>query len=381
IIALLGCCFLGCQHYLDIKPDKSMATPGTLKDLHRLLNNFDAFNSGFPGLGEETSDDVWLTDARWAALDEVERSNYCFNNIETPVGRWHSTYMAVVHSNIVLQGLIEIDEPSSATYQRAHLEGGARFFRAHAYYQLAQVFAKHYNAATAGTELGIVLRRGTAIDEPLARATVAETYDAIITDLQQACQLLPPSVRTTNLPNKAAAYGLLSRTYLTMGQYELAGYYADSALMYHDVLLDYNELDAGSNSPFPRFHEETIHLSRMTSSSVSTSRAAISPVLLASYAPHDLRHALFFRRNTDGTHRFKGSYDGSSGTTLFNGLSAAELYLTKAECLARKGQGEKALELMNRLLIHRWENGYFQPFTVDNTSDVLEFVLHERRKE
>lgn len=374
-------CLSGCQQYLAVKPDKSMATPTTLKDLQRLLNNIDAMNDGFPALGEETGDDVLLTLANWNSLNEIERNNYIFNNVETAAGRWSQKYVAVACSNIILEGLKDLDEPSGALYNREHMEGGALFFRAHAYFQLVQVFAEHYDESTAGTNPGIVLRSRSAIDEPLIRATVAESYAAIIADLQRACSLLPTAVATPNLPSRAAAYSLLSRTYLTMAQYGPAGLYADSALMLHNVLLDFNLLDTNANMPFPRFYGETIHDSRMTTVIASTGRAVVNPELLAGYDHDDLRRKLFFLRNPDGNHRFKGAFDGINGGTVFNGISTGELYLTRAECLARAGFNDEALTMMNELLRHRWVSGRYEPATRGNTPDVLAFVLRERRKE
>ena len=54
----------------------------------------------------------------------------------------------------------------------------------------------------------------------------------------------------------------------------------------------------------------------------------------------------------------------------------------RAECAARAGNKDAALNDLNQLLKHRWDSMYvFNPVTAASAEDALDSVLMERRKE
>src|SRR5690606_9050765 len=107
---------------------------------------------------------------------------------------------------------------------------------------LAQVFCKVFDPRDAETQAGLVIRRGTALEENLRRATVAQTYEQMLSDVQMAIRLLPNSTLVPTRPNKPAAYALMARIHLVTGNYDHAGLYADSVLRNNNALIDYNTL-------------------------------------------------------------------------------------------------------------------------------------------
>src|SRR5690606_21692174 len=72
-------------------------------------------------------------------------------------------------------------------------------------------------------------------------------------------------------------------------------------------------------------------------------------------------------------------YAGS--LVYFSGIATDEIYLIKAECLARLGQGQAALDVLNELMINRWKESEFQPLNEEGAENVLRLILEERRKE
>jgi hypothetical protein len=94
---------------------------------------------------------------------------------------------------------------------------------------------------------------------------------------------------------------------------------------------------------------------------------------------NDLRKTIFFKSNGNGSYAFKGNYTGIDG--IFSGIATDELYLMKAECLARQGKAGESLNVLNALLITRYKNGLFTPVTAVNATDALQKILAERRKE
>ena len=64
----------------------------------------------------------------------------------------------------------------------------------------------------------------------------------------------------------------------------------------------------------------------------------------------------------------------------FTGLATDELYLIKAECLARRNHKEEALLYLNKLLEKRVKTGTFKPIIAVDIDETLQLILTERRK-
>src|SRR3546814_19778884 len=101
----------------------------------------------------------------------------------------------------------------------------------------------------------MVLRITTDISEASTRSSIQDTYDFILSDLKDAVPYLPQRQELATRPSRAAAYGLLARTYLSMREYERAGNYADSCLMIQSELIDFNTTivippDTDAQNPF-----------------------------------------------------------------------------------------------------------------------------------
>lgn len=226
---------------------------------------------------------------------------------------------------------------------------------------------------------GIPLRLNADFNDPSTRQSIADGYDQVLADLKKSARMLPDVVPSPTRPSKAAAYGMLSRVYLQMRDYIAAGEYADSCLRFQQRLLDYNTLTITVNFPLPHLNEEVIFESRVaTAGPIVQSRALINPVLYDMYHTDYLRKLAFFRAS--GTsYIFKGSYQ--AGATLFNGITTAEMLLTRAECKARDGKVNEALDDLNLLLQYRYRTGTFVPTLATSSIEALEIIKDERRKE
>ncbi len=248
--------------------------------------------------------------------------------------------------------------------------------------QVAWIWSLAYDEASSATDLGIPLRVDPNFNGISKRSDLKETYNQIIRDFKEAANLLPEVPIHPMRPSKSAAYGWLARTYLSMRNYDSALVYCSKYLDRHSDLIDFNLLNPSSNSPIASFNKE-VAFHTILKSPVSSSQIRIDSNLYNSYNNNDLRKAIFFRPNGNGTFRFKGSYDGSSaGASPFNGIATDEIYLTKAECLARLGNTDASLVDLNTLMGKRWKNdGSWIPFTTSSSSEALTIILSERRKE
>ena len=187
-------------------------------------------------------------------------------------------------------------------------------------------------------------------------------------------------------PSKAAAYGLLSRAYLTMRKYDSAFKYSNLCLGIKNQLMDYNN-DPDINGslsadvPFKPFNKEIIFYSQVDQwlGLNATYQGKIDTTLYASYDNNDWRKTAFFVENT-GYQQWKGSY-ASDAYNMFSGIATDEMYLTRAECYARAGNKNAAMTDLNTLLIKRWMTASWVPLTATDAADALSKILLDRRKE
>lgn len=378
------------KEWLEERSDKSLVVPTSLADLQALLDNTAYMNGNhlgggtLPEMGENGADDYILDDNVWNSMSVEYKNAYIWNEdiFEGNTGLdWNRPYMTVFYSNIVMGHLSEIIPNENELLEYKNIKGSALFFRANAFFHLAQVFGKPYNHLTAETDLGIPLRLDSDFNTPTARSTIRETYEQIISDLEEALPLLPNLPQFKTRPSKAAVYGLKARIYLVMQEYENALLNAEACFNIQSDLIDFNSINVNSNLPFLRFNSEVIFDASIISSLAYD--YIVSPYLYSSYGTDDLRKFAYFRE-VSGDLKFKGSYIRSQWV-CFGGLATDEIYLIIAECSARLGQVQPAMETLNTLLENRYTkvNGIssYTPIEVASQEEAIDFILDERRRE
>ncbi|MDP9078834.1 MAG: RagB/SusD family nutrient uptake outer membrane protein [Bacteroidota bacterium] len=382
-LALLPACKKG---FLDQRPNKALLVPSTVADLRALLDNTLVFNTT-PGLTLVADGDFYTTNTAYQSFSlDMERNSYTWAKdifAAVPAPDWNIPYQQIFYANVVLEGVSKLAADTSA--ERRAVQGTALFSRAYALFNLAQEFAAPYTAATANSAPGVPVRLSSDVNLHIQRGNVQQAYNQVIADLNAARSLLPATTAYKSRPTAAAAQALLARVSLSMGNYPLAARYADSVLAGNPPLIDYNTLNAASTRPFPRAlpdgNDEVLYYSVLVSYSFNSSAAQtfIDSGLYRSYDVNDLRKGLFYRELTPGNFKFKGNYAGT--LQLFSGLATDELYLISAECRARAGKAQAALDRLNTLLAKRWRSETFVPLVAADAPAALRLVLTERRKE
>ncbi|SEL41505.1 RagB/SusD family nutrient uptake outer membrane protein [Parapedobacter koreensis] len=377
----LAFCNYGCDPFLDVKPNKKLVIPQSLDDLQALLDYYPNIQFD-PAIGEVSADDYYLTTEIWNGLfSENDRQLYIWADhgiYSTAPLDWIYPYRNIYQANVVIENLSALTSDLDDLERWNSIMGQALFLRARAFLSVALIWSKPYNANTADTDLGIPIRLSSDFNLISNRSTLRESYNQILKDLQAAVEYLPSTAIHPYRASKPAALALLARTYLYMGDYANCLLHAEACLALRDDLLDYNTLEKSATYPIPEFNQEILYQSTQSSPPIAPSRAKIDSTLYNSYNDNDLRKTLFFRENSDSSHSFKGSYN--SGNTLFSGLATDEVYLMRAECLARLGEYEKALANLNALLEKRMVTETFQPIGIPDGS-LLDLILEHRRKE
>ena len=385
-IFILAGPFCSCKKdWLDAKPDISLVIPAAIGDYQKVLDNSGVFNNIYAGLGEISSDDYYITDNSWQSLSSTPQKNAYIWATDIYQGDnslidWPGPYQQVFNANIALEGIRNIVHNASNLADWNNVYASALFYRAFAFYNLAQLFTKPYDSATASSDLGIPLRLSSDVKQKVTRSSLKQSYEQIIADLLNAASLLPTTPLYKTRPSKPAAFALLARTYLAMAEYDKALLYSDSSLTLTNLLIDYNSLNPSLGNPIPRLNNnnETIFHVRFLYSIFYPNTLIVDSSLYRSYDSNDLRKIVFFKNNS-GVPRYKGSYDHS--LFLFGGIATDELFLIRAECYARKGAIDLAMSDLNTLLKNRWITGTFIPFVAADATEALKIILTERRKE
>jgi tetratricopeptide (TPR) repeat protein len=385
-----------CQKFVDIKKSGSQSFIETAQDCQLILDNYDLFNTAYPIDGEISTDDYYLDDAGYNSdpitLDDRSLYTWRSNAIRNEGTQWVNSYNKIYHTNLVLEALEKLNGKENTGILN-NLKGSALFLRAYALWNLAQLYARPYGA-NAAQDPGIPVHLLSDINDIQGRGTVKNTYDRIVQDLSDAANLLNATSSISTRPNKAAAFAMLARVYLSMENYPAALASASSALALKHDLIDFNTLNRESFNPFVKFNKEVIfHSVVFSQNSVleagygDQDLALINPEIISSYEINDLRKIILFKENTDvpvpsGTYRFTGNYESAVGSSkLFNGLAVDEVYLTRAESYARTGNADAAMQDLNTLLQSRWASGTYRTKTAGSVNDALSQVLGERRKE
>lgn len=378
-----------CKKYLDKKPNNTLTIPESIVDLQALLDDATVMNNTLtPSYGQLSTDDYFLLENTYSGREQTSQDAYRWvPTVYNWQNDWSKAYNAIYNANYCLEMIEEIPITTQNEAAWKNIKGSSLFHRAFNFLNLIWNHGKAYDESSSGSDLGIVLRLSSDFNEKSVRASVKESYDQIIRDAKECISYLPDLPNHPYRPSKAAAYGLLARAYLSMRKYDDALTYANLSLQIKNVLINCKQpstdpdfLGTTTSFPFKQFNKETIFYAEMNLvpfTMLSTSRAKIDTQLYQSYAANDLRKASYFTP-ASGYYSFKGSY--CQGNTYFTGIATDEMYLTRAECYARKGDKTAALDDLNAVLIKRYDNS-FVPAGASDAADALNKILIERRKE
>lgn len=175
----------------------------------------------------------WLftADDGWSTYGSAYTAIYQCNNVIFKIRNDRDTYLA--ESGVTDQML-------------DNLMGECLFMRALSYFDLVRFYSKPYDAATAGTDLGVPIISEDPVVSAVAlpkRETVQKVYEYIVTDLTTALDCMDETyIRANVLDTKATCTyhvieALLARVYLYMHDYEKAEEMATNVITCGDYTI------------------------------------------------------------------------------------------------------------------------------------------------
>lgn len=286
---------------------------------------------------------------------------------------WGPLYNRIYSTNVIINGVMKVQD--GAEVEKKKVMGEALVMRANLYMDLLTVFAKAYNPSTAATDPGMPMPTNTDITgKAPARLSVQATLEAMTSDVKNAIEMLPLININRYRVTKFSAYGLLSRIYLYRADFENAKKYTDLALEAPHRLLDYNEYNSYTEVPVYDFNPEILW-QRMELDALDPIDRLYTEDLKNYFSIDDIRLKLLTTVSNYGVIRagFKGFYNF--------GITFPEMYLTKAELLAREGKFNEAMDVLNLLRKHRIKKDTYKDQSASSAEDALIKVLAERRRE
>ncbi|MDD7886792.1 RagB/SusD family nutrient uptake outer membrane protein [Flavivirga sp. 57AJ16] len=373
------CCIMliACDDYLDIDP-KGKTTLVTVEHYDQWLNDLEVlgyvdFRLDFLGDNVDIST-LTLPTTVTHYLAYLWEEQYNSSTTANP-HPWGDHYASINKYNSVLVG---IDDATEGTEEKRNsLKAEALLGRALEYLYLVNEYGPVYNSTTADEDLSVPFVTSNDVGESIpSRATVQDIYEHIIDDIETAIPDLPTDNSTNRFRGSvAAAYSVLARTYLYMGEYTMAAQNAQRALDNGDAaIIDFNE-------PLPA--QKLLSL-RPDVIYARQGGFGVEGTLdfMRMYDPNDLRIVMFYASFNGYSFTERGDsfvnysiLDGNRGT------SAQEMKLIIAESAARNGDLSTALQQLNDIRMNRFSESDYEELESTDQEMVLDLVLKERALE
>lgn len=386
-IKLMFCClvFTGCDKYLDISPKGSQLLTSA-DDYDQWLNQetllmghsqpyctFNYFGDNVDAVSV-TNPPTQVAELvyTWAPQFSVE--------VDVSPAFWGEHYAKINLFNTVLLGVNESTGGTPTKIRSLYAE--ALLGRALEYFYLLNEYGKTYDPTTAQEDLAVPFVTSNDVTQVVPpRGTVEQIYRQVINDVETALPDLPDDNSANRFRgSKAAAYSVLARVYFYARDYEMARRNAALALdNSRATMIDYNGTLPASN--LLSIHPDVIY-GRMV---LGNAPAALE--FMRSFASNDLRvRTLYYSTDgysytTRGATIFVPAYVTTVLQYINTGTSVQEMKLILAECAARAGDLDEALQQLDGVRENRFATASYVRFESDDQEEVLLEVLKERGHE
>lgn len=390
----LGLTFASCENYLDDVP-KGAKSPTTLADYEAFLRDEYTNHRVTIGGASQLLNDRFVNLATLSS-DRLINANYMWDENADRIklkisdeSAFYAGYQGISTFNLIIENALKTTEATEQEQRKVWAE--AKVLRAMNYFNLVNFYADTYVASTAATKLSVPLITSADINAPSKQVTIQELYDFILNDLKDALPYLPKVSQTPLHPNLGAGYAFYSRVYLQMNNYTEALKYANLALAENNKLYDWvayynankdviDDPNSYTATPSPMDYNYVENYTFRHGDSDRLSSENDIPVERAQrFEAGDTRFISRWKTITVGTEtRFTSTLVGMFN---FGGITTAEVYLIKAECLARAGQISEALNVLNTVRQTRILPASYQDIATTDKTTALNAIFRTKRNE
>ncbi|KRD61362.1 carbohydrate-binding protein SusD [Flavobacterium sp. Root935] len=393
LLSLMMLTVTSCEDYTDITPKGALVieTPEQFLELVSLPNR------GYPiNNFQYLSDDQWMKEANVIGkTPNVDIVNFTFDESVDRVSLigsssfYNQAYTYINRWNTIIS-LVDESKGDENTKRLAKAE--AKIYRAYDHFLLVNTYAKGYDPQTAATDGGICIMDKFDLEAQPSKSTVAQVYDFIQKDIEDALPFLQEKPLDIYHPSLAFAYAFKAKVHLFKREIAQAKEAAEKSLSYNNQIFDmvaYNAQGGPNVLAVPAANNVEV-LSYMYMTGYNEMNFAyqyiISPELRTLFGTNDARFNLFFN-TTSATNLDQGSntaYWATVYTKFFYptvGMKTTEVYLMLAECYARDNQFKEAVDVLNTLRAKRILSGTVNLTVPTTRKETMDLVINERRKE
>ena len=387
-----------CTDWLDVKP-RGYDIPTTIGQYEGMLYGMDEV---FEYMSFEFTSDADGYKNAWSAMGRAKCNAYKWQkDVFLPdenCGEWNVPTSFLYPLNVIIADVMNAE--GAPEEKKAAIRAEARMMRAWHHFLMAQFFAPPYNSAIASSSKCIpIITTASTVGAEFPLKTMEEVYDFILTEMEESVELLPEEAEHHLRVFKATGYAMLGKVLWTMGHYQEALPYLEtaftSAKAQGATLLDYNariKEDGTIDLPSDRTeHPEYLYLmatmSRlMPAVYITYYNQAIFPikeeVLFNYYKKNDTRLAFLSGVKSEKTAYASFKPGDQYAANIYGmvsnvGIGVPDLYLMYAECLARQKRESEASEVLVQLRRNRMAAA-----DADNIeADLLTAIISERIRE
>lgn len=418
----LGLFASSCEKMVEVEPKNQISDKAALSTIvgyESLLNSvysrliaFNYYGRDFILLGDVLSDNAY-TELTYANGRYIGQNS---NQVNSHYNIWTTAYAAINDANIIIETIdASADNTPAAVAKKPLIKAEALALRAMMYFDLARVYGyepTNITSAGGGFALSVPLRLKATLGLPdaeqLPRATVAQVYASIESDLKAAISLLGPGATASTLRmNKGAAYALLGKVYLYSGRYPEAVTELDNAMNTANTAARLagpgQYVTAFKAAPNPEsFFELAINAATQMGGVTGSNESlytythpngynglstfggqTVSDELFALFTPGDDRLGAIFQFGGSSAaptpvFNWSDKYSGARGAYTDNPkvIRFSDALLMKAEALAAQTQYGAAATVVTQLRTARNAAG-----AVPTDATVVNFIQQERRRE
>lgn len=389
-IVLLSSCT---EEFLDRQPEQSVATENAIIDVNSAqvalngvydeLQHESTYARDYVIIGDLAADNTRMRPENSGRFLNIYDWNLT-NQSGYITGPWNQFYDVINRANNVIMKTPEIETGDSL--RKEQIVGEALMVRALAHFNLVTFFGQPYQHTEDASHLGIpILTEPADVDYSPTRNTVAEVYEQVITDLNDAMSKMNGQTTTPFYASKMGAAALLSRVHLYKHDYEMAKRYADTVINsgQYSLVSQENYIEGWSEEST----SESIFSIKFTSvDNISVDMLGymylysgygdIIPTqdLMDLYDDKDIRNEWFYLADDEYIHTQKYP-DGQTDNTPI--LRLSEMYLNKAEAEFQLGNEAAAREALNEIRTRAGLN----PETGATGAILRDMIYEERRRE
>ncbi|MDI5887247.1 RagB/SusD family nutrient uptake outer membrane protein [Flavobacterium yafengii] len=393
LLSLIMLTVASCEDYTDVTPKGALVVE-TAAQFHEMVS---LPNRGYPiNNFQYLSDDQWMREANVIGrTPNIDIINFTFDestdrvSLFTGSSFYNQAYTYINRWNTIIS-LVDNSKGDENIKQLAKAE--AKIYRAYDHFLLVNTYAKSYDPRTAATDGGICIMDKFDLEAQPSKSTVAQVYEFIQKDIQDALPHLQEKPLDVYHPSLAFAYAFKAKVHLFKREIASAAAAAEKSLSYNNQIFDmkaYSAQGGPTAVAVPAANNVEV-LSYMYMTGYNEMNFAqsyiISPELRTLFGTNDARFNLFFN-STSTTNLDQGSntaYWGTQYTRFFYptvGMKTPEVYLMLAECYAREDKFSDAVAVLNTLRAKRILSGTVNLAVPTTRKATMELVINERRKE